>query len=230
MVLLIFSCGYAQKGKRKTDTIQAPTRALDQEHHYRQVYAEAIKYNDFAIATQAVYDLIAISPNPKGLKDTLSQIYFQRAAWPQVILLTMEILEDDPANDGAWELQAIANQSLGRIKEALDSYEQLYKSTKSPFHLYEIAALQYSMRRFGECELSIKRLVADPEIKDKQITISTQDGKSQEVPLSAAVMNLQGVMHLDQGNKEDAKAAFEAAIKLFPDFILAKGNLAEVNK
>ncbi len=232
MILLVCSIGYAQKSKKK-GSAAAPAKAsksFDRMQHYRQIYASAVKYNDFAVATQALYEMIAISPNSKGLKDTLSQVYFQRAAWPQVVLLTMEILEDDPNNDGALELQAIANQSLGRIKESLASYEKLYQSTQSPFHLYEIAALQYSMRRFGECEQSIKKLASDPATQDKKITISMQTGESQEVPISAAVMNLQGVVDLDQGNKEDAKIAFESAIKLFPEFQLAKNNLAEVMK
>ena len=232
-LLLAFGFSFGQKGK-KTETEPATTKSestsINQEAHYRSIYNNAIKYNDFAVATQALYDLIAITPNADGLKDTLSQVYFQRGAWPQVILLTTEILEKAPDNTSALELQAIANQSIGRAKESLDNYEALYKRTKSPYHLYEIAALQYGIRRFGECEMSVNKLLSDPEIKDKVISISLQDGRTQEVPLTAAAQNLFGVMMLDQGRKDEAKAAFEKAVATFPDFLLAKNNLLELKK
>ncbi len=196
---------------------------------YHQIYESAILYNDFAVATDAMYHMIALEPNNAALKDTLAALYFQRGAWPQVVLVTSEVLAVNAENQGALELRAVANQSIGRAKESLEDYEGLYKRTKSPYHLYEIAALQFSMKRFGECELSIRQLLASEEIKDKTIVISVQDGRSQDVPLPAAVMNLNGVLDLEQGKKATAKAFFENAIKIYPEFILAKNNLDAVD-
>ena len=223
----------AQKGKVKptgTESSPAASVAGGDISLYRQIYQKAILYNDFAVATDAMYHLIALQPDQAPLKDTLAALYFQRGAWPQVVLLTTELLETNKENIGALELRAVANQSIGRAKESLEDYETLYKASKNPYHLYEIASLQLGMKRFGECELSVRELLSDVSIKDKTIAISVQDGRSQEVPLAAAAMNLNGVLDLEQGKKDSAKGHFGNAIKVFPEFLLAKNNLEAMDK
>jgi tetratricopeptide (TPR) repeat protein len=224
--------GMAQKGKEKAATTESPKAeatkpqpANDQVKYYRGIYNTALNYNDFAVATDAMYHLIALQPDQSALKDTLAAIYFQRGAWPQVVLVTSELLTANPKNLGALELRAVANQSMGRAKESLEDYENLFEENKSPYHLYEIAALQLAMKRFGECELSVRQLLANPDIKEKTISISVQDGRTQDVPLAAAGLNMQGVLDLEQGKKDSAKSYFEAAVKAYPEFLLAKNNL-----
>lgn len=231
--LLLFgmaSHGYAQKGKKKEPT-DAPTVApvkqsnADGLRMYDAMFHNALRFGDIAVATNAVYGILSLKPDSTALMDTLAALYFQRAAWPQVVLVSTHILSMNPANEGALELRAIANQSLGRAKESLEDYEGLYRKTQNPYHLYEIATLQFAMKRFGECESSAQRLVTDQEVKEKTIGITMQTGEAQEVPLRAAALNLIGVINMEQGKKDTAKTAFEAALKVFPEFVLAKNNL-----
>ncbi len=236
-VFALCSSGWAQKVKEKPvagetkSVTDAPKGGVDPQYQrYHQIYESALNYNDYAVATDALYHLIALQPQNVALKDTLAAVYFQRGAWPQVVLLTTEILKANPENQGALELRAIANQSLNRAKESLEDYEALYKKTQNPYHIYEIAALQLSMKRFGECEGSIKVLLGDQSIKDKTIVITVQDGRSQDVPLPAAAFNLNGVLDMEQGKKDSAKAYFETAIKIYPEFLLAKNNLEALEK
>lgn len=225
----------AQKSKGKeapasptptANTEKANPRAAD----LRAMYDRAVNYNDMAVATQCIYELILLEPGNVGLMDTLSQLYFQRQAWPNVVLVTMDLLKEQPDHAGALELQAIAYQGIGRPKEALDDYEKLYKITRDPYHLYEIAALQFTLKRFGECEANTNVLIKDPSLIEKKIVISLQDGSSQDVPLNAAAMNLHGVLDLEQGKDASAKEYFEAAVKTFPDFMLAKMNLEAMQR
>ena len=51
------------------------------------------------------------------------------------------------------------------------------------------------------------------------------DGNQQTVPVSAAASNLLGVLKMDAKNFADAKADFQQALILFPQFAGAKGNL-----
>lgn len=226
---------FAQKTKGKA-AIEEPVKETPKAdpkaelmQRYQSIYQAALGYNDFAVATDAMYHMIALSPDKAELKDTLAALYFQRAAWPQVILITSEILEKNTQNQAALELRAVANQSFGRAKEALEDYEDLYKLTGNPYHLYEIAALQFTMKRYGECDMSVRTLLADPGIADKKIAIGSADGSSQDISMAAAVNNLHGVMDLEQGKKDSAKAYFETALKISPEFILAKNNLEALN-
>jgi tetratricopeptide (TPR) repeat protein len=217
--------GHAQKGKKETGgDCQAQTNNI-LEKSYNAMYRDGLRYGDLSIASNAVYGLLSIHPDSTALLDTLAALYFQRGAWPQVVLVTTDILGKNEKNEGARELRAVANQSLGRAKESLEDYERLYAEKANPYHLYEIAALQFAMKRLGECELSIQKLLNDATIKEKTIVISLQDGRSQDVPLAAAGMNLVGVANMEQGKKDIAKSAFEAALKIYPEFILAKNNL-----
>ncbi|MFN8395451.1 MAG: hypothetical protein U0176_12475 [Bacteroidia bacterium] len=233
LLLVTATLGFSQKGKKPSEQPTASnsgkSECLDMHKHYDRMFHQSLEFGDMAVATEAIYGLLSLHPDSTALLDTLAALYFQRAAWPQVILVSTEILAKNPTNQGALELRAVANQSMGRAKEALEDYEQLYGKTRNPYHLYEITALQFAMKRFGECEASVQRLINDPEIKDKQIDITMQDGRAQEVPLLAAALNLSGVMSLEQGKKDSAKAAFEAALKAYPEFVLAKNNLDSLN-
>lgn len=233
LLLVAVTLGFSQKGKKPADqpaaTNSGKAAGPDLHKHYDKMFHQSLEFGDMAVATEAIYGLMSLHPDSTSLLDTLAALYFQRAAWPQVILVSTEILAKNPANQGALELRAVANQSMGRAKEALEDYEQLYGKTRNPYHLYEITALQFAMKRFGECEMSIQRLINDPDIKDKPIDITMQDGRSQEVPLLAAAYNLSGVMSLEQGKKDSAKTAFEAALKAYPEFVLAKNNLDSLN-
>ena len=56
------------------------------------------------------------------------------------------------------------------------------------------------------------------------------DGARQVVPLKAAVWNIKGVMFMDMNENDKAKNCFLEALKIFPDFVLVKGNMEFVEK
>jgi len=55
-------------------------------------------------------------------------------------------------------------------------------------------------------------------------------GGSQKVPLRAAAHNVKGIIAMDLNQPDIAKQQFETAIKLFPDFVLAQGNLVAIEQ
>ena len=239
---LVFACtaAYGQKKKKKKDTEEAPafteapasdpapaeTSAADNElvAMYKDILNNSLEFNDLAVATQATYALMALEPDNGFRIDTLTAIYFQRGAYPQVVMVGSKILETRPDDLKITEMVAISKAQLGASMEALTDYESLFKQSNDIFHLYEIASLQYTVRRYGECETSIQRLLTSPEVADKEVTLNFKQG-SQNVPMKAAVYNLYGVLQLDQGNKEAAIGHFKQAVQLFPEFFLAKNNL-----
>ncbi len=199
-----------------------------------KIFRESLKYGDLVVAKQALYEMIALKPESKNLKDSLAYIYINLGSLQQAILLAREIIEANPDNEGILEVKAVAEQNLGLPKESLTSYETLYAKTKNVYHLYQIATLQYDLKRVAECNTSVDQLLASPDIDKKEINIGTgQRGQQQRVILKAAALNIKGVLAMDLNETAIAKVCFDEALKLTPDFVLAKNNaefLAEKQK
>jgi tetratricopeptide (TPR) repeat protein len=221
----------AQKNKKDTPApaVEEKSGTDEQFKFYRSLYEQGLQYNDLNVATDAMHSMIALQPGKTELLDSLALLYFHRNAWAQCALVSTDALKKNPEKASLLELRAVSYQSLGMPIESLEDFEKLYQLGKNPYHLYEIATLQYSIKRFGECEVSVTKLMNDPEIKDKNIALGGGDNR-QEVPLLAAALNIRGVLDLEQGKKDSAKTWFETALKMKPDFILAKNNLAVAEK
>jgi len=197
----------------------------------KSVYQNSLKYSDLAIAKSALYTMIAINPGDKTLRDTLLFLYLNAGSFGQSVLLSREILAENPTNTTVQEIKAVSEQNLGLTKEALDSYEKLYGQTKNIFHLYQTAVLQYQLKRYGECNANIDLIIKDEKATTEKVNINMgQNGASQEVNLKAAAYNIKGVMMLEGKREEEARAAFEQALKLQPDFELAKNNFSLTEK
>jgi len=231
IVAILFFAPAAQAQKKASSATSAAAEKQKQDPlygHYKKVYDEAVKYNDLAVARTALYSMLALDPSRTGLKDTLTYLYFSSNNHLQVILLGKEILEANPGKAEILELVAVSQQNLGREKDALESFEKLYSITKDPYHQYSIASLQYMLKRFGECSESLNSIIASTDSLGV-ITISDNQGESQQVPIKAAAFNMRGVVALEINQPEVARQNFQKALELFPGFLLAKANLEKVN-
>lgn len=196
----------------------------------KAIYKSALRYSDLAVAKSAVYSLMALSPSDKTLRDTLLFLYFNGGSFGQSVLLSREILAEAPSNATVMEIKAVSEQNLGLIKESLESYEKLYAQTKNIYHLYQVSVLQYQLKRYGECNASIESILKDEKALTEKVSINLGEKESQEVVLKAATLNIRGVMQLETKREAEAKASFEEALKLQPDFELAKNNLSLTQK
>lgn len=227
--LFVFISFLANGQSRPVTKIAAKDTAL--YNLQKSVYNSALKYSDLSIAKSALYTMIAINPADKTLKDTLLFLYLNAGSFGQSVLLSREILAENPNNTTVQEIKAVSEQNLGLTKEALESYEKLYGQTKNVFHLYQTAVLQYQLKRYGECNANIDEIVKNEKANSERVNINMgQNGASQEVVLKAAAYNIKGVMLLEAKREDEAKIAFAEALKIQPDFELAKNNLALTEK
>lgn len=225
------SKGDARSETSTPETAQSPKAAASDAH--KKVYELAIKYTDMAAAVNAVYYILAQNPDDMAWKDTLAGLYFSMQAFPQALQLSAEVLAKQPDNRRMLELQAIAFQAVGDAKSSLEMYEKLHKLTRSLYHLYQIAVLQYSLKRVGECETSLEQIISAPEAQTETISITAGTNARpirQEVKLKAAALNVKGVLVKDKGDKAGAKKLFDEALKIEPEFELAKNNIDELAK
>lgn len=226
LAFLMIGVSQMAMGQKNKEPIQ---KGNDQAEFYKQMYEQSLKFNDLAVATQAVHGILAADQEAKTWLDTLATLYFQRGAFAQCLLTSTEALKNNPDNQTTMEMMAVCKENLGLLKEALADYEALYSKSQNIFHMYQISTIQFGLRRFGECEQTVNRMLADPRGKEETILISTERGQ-QRVPFYAACQNLLGVLMLDIGKKDAAKKHFDQAVQIFPEFVLAKANLEALSK
>jgi predicted Zn-dependent protease len=210
-----------------TATVHAQDAAFETQ---MKVYSSALKYYDLQVAATALYNAMALKPDRKDLRDSLALIYFAGERYGQSYTLGEEILKDNPKRNDILEMVAVSKQSLGLVKEALADYETLYNGEKQLFYLYQIATLQYQLKRYGECVASLDQIINNEASAKQNVSIRNSNNSSQSVPMKAAALNVKGIVALDLNKDADAKALFNQAVQLFPDFALAKGNLAALTQ
>ena len=210
-------------------TTNTNAQGNSQVEFYKGVYHNSLKYNDLQSATNAVYGILTVAPDQTGWKDTLAYLYYNDNRFVQALLVGLEITQKSDTNQNILEIVAISQQNMNLLKESLENYEKLFKMSKSIFHEYKIATLQYALKRFGECGVTIDQILQSKD-SGQEISISDNNRRSQKVPIKAAVLNMRGVIALELNQNDAAKQNFEAALKITPDFELAKNNLDVINK
>ncbi len=208
----------------------ATAQSSKEATHYKEVYRLAARYGDYTTAIAATYHLMALDPADASLKDTLASLYFGARSWAQAMTLGREILTTQPENAKMLQLVAISEENLGRAKEALEAYEKVYAQTKLPFHLYKVAVLQYGLQRLGECQNTLGMVIFAPDADKAKVTLPVNQQQQQEVNLKAAAFYIRGLVSLDQKEVALARQAFQEAVRLEPNFVLARRSLDELNK
>jgi len=200
------------------------TMAQDAFDVQSRVYKNALKYYDIQAATVALYNMIALKPERTDLNDSLTYLYFAGERYGQSYILGEEILKANPNRLDVLQVVAVSKQNLGLVKEALADFERLYAAQKDLFYLYQMATLQYQLKRYGECVASLDMIIADPKSSEEKVSISIQNG-SQDVPMRAAALNVKGICAMELNQPEAAKDNFSKAIEAFPQFALARSNI-----
>lgn len=192
--------------------------------HYLKIYSQAIAYNDVAAAINGLYGYLATDNNLK-YKDTLSMLYFTTKSYYSSLLLAEEVYKADAENVYAMARAAECYDELGDPKTAIGLYEQVVPKTKNPYHIYKLGTAQYQLKRTAESELSARTVLADTNSKKIGVNFQMGNGDQQAVPVNAAAANLLGVLKMEAKDYAGAKAEFQRALTLFPQFAGAKQNM-----
>ncbi|MBL7859512.1 MAG: hypothetical protein JNJ65_00025 [Cyclobacteriaceae bacterium] len=230
--------GQTQKQPAKPDASKPQTQetkpATDQKmsaltEHYIKKYQVAIQWSDYEVAKDALYDLIIENPQNDSLISDLAYFYFENEKYVQAVLVSQQLLARNPKNAVALEMSAVGYEVMGVKDRSLQSFESLYLLTNNFNYLYKMAFLQFDLKRYAECITSVDILLANKDVEAAKVAFNDAAGKPKEYPMKVAVLNLKGLAvqeHL--GDKAAAKKAFEDALAIAPDFVLAKENLAKV--
>ncbi len=222
-LVICASTSFAQK----TDSIQPkldPTTRKVLNNQDQAAYQLAMRYNDFQAAKDKLYSLIVRNPEDLRYPELLGSLYFDNGMSTSAALVALDILQVNDKSIGSLEIAAFSLEQLGALDRALPHFERLFLLTGDNFSLYKSGFIQYSLKKYQEAMNSTNMLIKNAKA-DEKIGFPISQTETQEVGMKAAALNLKGMIFLDQGSKAEAKAAFEEAIQLDPNFSLAKENL-----
>lgn len=206
--------------------------AQDSEAMKRQrfIFENATKFNDPVVARTALYNMLAMNPNNNDILDSLAVYYFEYGQYASAAIVSKEAQKRNPDNILAYEIAAISFESLQIKDRALTEYESLFLKNNNTFTLYKIAFLQYDLERFNEANTSADILLRRKEVAEQTIAFQKTDETQQEVPLSAALYNLKGIIAVQLDKPDEAEEMFNKALEVAPEFELAQINLKDVTE
>ena len=222
---VLFSGVIAQETE-KTATDSLPPLDLQRQIF---VYSMAKKYGDEDMAKVALYNILAQAPSNVAILDSLALMYFEKQNFSSAALVTQDILAINPNDMLAIEIAATSFDNLGVKERAIDYYEKLYLGNQSLGLLYQIAFMQFELKRFIEANTNIDQIMNNSEALNVKLYFSKSQTETQEIPLLAAMHRLKAMMALENGNKEEASAQFNKALEISPDFEVVRIQLNALN-
>ena len=192
------------------------------------LYQRAQRYNDGVLQKQALMEMAVLSSRDTAVLRSLAELYYNNGQFISSALVAGDMNTVDPNSIIAMEIQALSFENLRLYDKAVENYEKLWLQTDDNNVLYQIAYLQYSLKRYEE---SINNLtILESKITDDtNITLNKSDGTAQEVKMKAAMDNLRGLVSYDQGKMDEAKGFFQSALNRSPEFEAPKLSLEGMN-
>lgn len=193
-------------------------------NNYRKKIKQALQYNDVQTAINNIHNIIVIEGDKSTYKDSLAIVYYQSGNFMSSHLVSKELLKSNPKNKQLLEINAVSLQKLNAIKEAIEAYEKLFSETNNMYHGYQLANLQFSLKRLAEAKATINKTTECEGIEKAYVQFPIDKTQKQNVPLKAAVFNLQGLINFELKTYNEASTSFKNALEIMPKFALATQN------
>jgi len=188
-------------------------------------YNISVKYNDFAQAKSAIYDLMTLQPNNFSYLDSLAFIYYEFRQYASAALVSRDGLTINPNNQALLQISATSLSQLGALDQSLKMYEKLYNMTDDASVLFEVIQKQYDLKKFDEAMINTELLLGKRVVDTNSVYAKNAAGEDIQIPFKALIYNTQGMIARGQGNEESAKKYFNSALKIAPNYALAQENL-----
>ncbi|WKV10560.1 tetratricopeptide repeat protein [Marivirga harenae] len=188
-------------------------------------YNASIRFNDFQVAKNAVYDLMVLEPNNHSYLDSLAYIYFEFSQYASAALVSRESLKRNPNNQLVLQIGAKSLDQLGALDQSLKMYQKLYTISDDAFVLYEVIQKQYALKKFDDAMINTELLLGKNIVNGSNVYAKDAAGNEIEVPFKAVILNMQGLIARGKGDEESAKKYFKNSLSIAPKYALPQENL-----
>ena len=195
----------------------------------KKIIEKAKRIGDPGVAAYSMYKLIALEGENSTYKDSLTYMYYSARKYGSCFMMAGEVLKRDPKNEAMLELKASSLESLGALDKAMESYKELFELTNNNYHGYNLSKLQLSMNKFEEAYATIKKVEPLNDTGKVQVNFSINQTHTQQIELIAAIPYLKGLIEEELKKNDEAKLSYQKALKIQPEFVLAKEKLDKLN-
>jgi len=195
----------------------------------KKIIAKAKRIGDPGVAAYSMYKLIALEGDNSTYKDSLTYMYYSARKYGSCFMMASEVLKRDPKNEAMLELKASSLESLGALDKAMETYKELFELTNNNYHGYNLSKLQLSMNKFDDAYVTIKKVEGLNDSGNVQVTFSINQTHTQQIELLAAIPYLKGLIEEELKKNDEAKLSYQKALKIQPEFVLAKEKLDKLN-
>jgi len=213
LMFILFISGYSQNSNKEAIAFE------------KKILNTAHRVGDPAVATNSIYRLIALEGENSTYKDSLAYIYFSARQYAPCFMMATEVLKRDPNHVNMLEIKGVSLESLGAYTKASETYEELFKKTKNNFHGYTLAKLKYTLKKYDEALVVITNTEKLNDTGNYKVNFAINQTHEQEIMLLAAISYLKGLIEIELKKPELAKVSLTKAVKIQPDFVLAKEKL-----
>lgn len=193
------------------------------KNNYKKLFDKSMNSKDFQTAIVAAQLLLIEDSTELVYADTLPELY---AATNNIMACNDAAdaaIKRNPKSERLLLIKALCAEQLGKVDEQMSLYNQLYAINKKPEYLYRITAAHFGAGNFEAVDNNLKELDQLALTNKDSIDFMLSESEKQKVPLKAALLNMRGVMAVQKDRDIiKAKKYFEAAIREYPDFIIAK--------
>ncbi len=215
LIIFVFSTAFVQAQKiKKSDLLSIE----------KNIYKKALQNYDLEQAKNSVYHILELEGQESTYLDSLAYIYFNQKNYAATLKTSNEILKKQEKAP-ILEMKAISLENLNMPKEAIDVYEKIFTKNKNVGTAFKLASLQQQLKRSAEAYGTLKS-AEKLEFPPKAVIYAPTEkkGKQQAVNFQAAYYNLTGIVAYDLHNYDIAIEYFDKALKLQPDYFIAKQN------
>jgi tetratricopeptide (TPR) repeat protein len=192
-------------------------------NNYKKLFDKSMNSKDFSTAIVAAQLILVEDSTLLLYADTLPELY---AATNNIMACndaTAAAIKRNPTSERLLLIKALCAEQIGDVAEQMSTYNQLYSINKKPEYLYRITAAHFGTGNFKAVENNLKELDQLALTTKDSIDFMISESEKQKVPLKAALLNMRAIMAAQKDrDMASAKKYFEAAIREFPDFIVAK--------
>lgn len=215
-VLFLLGCGIFSKTRPSSPEIVDPL--IERNQHWREHVAAgdaALEQGHLRDALAAFQLAIKIRPNSSAPQYKIAEIYLQLEEYENACEAFIAFLKLEPSHITALNYVGYIFENLNNYEKAAQYYERVLSISEDNLYALNHLGLAYKqLNRLDEAESVLRRaLKLDPEC---------------ESPDCENLHNYLGLIHLQRGEIGEAIAEFRESVRLFPNDIWVRQQLASI--